>query len=74
MCHSFLVVYYWNDPKFLTLPGPLSIFDGFLPSYYGRQSIFNGLLSSSYSPLSIFNGFPSINGVSLDIENYCTLR
>jgi len=52
MCHSFLVVYCWNDPKFLTLSGPLSIFDGFLPSYYGRQSIFNGFPSINYGPLS----------------------
>ncbi|WP_237120482.1 outer membrane protein, partial [Salmonella enterica] len=21
MCHSFLIVYYWNDTEFLTLPG-----------------------------------------------------
>ena len=33
MWHSYLAVYYWNDPEVLTLPGPLFIFNIFLPVF-----------------------------------------
>lgn len=56
MWHSYLAVYYWNDPEVLTLPGPLFIFNIFLPSIYGSQSIIEGLAPSYCGPLSIFKG------------------